>query len=111
MRFAAGVGGGVSFRFSVLQRTLGGGLFDSTTATASGVAPAGTAHVSLLLGSTPGAKLELGVVGIFETHEQRTPPLQRGLAGANVTMSVPAYDILSGPQLAIGPFLGVRFGH
>lgn len=83
VRVAAGLGGGVGVWRVVT-------LSSSDTA----VSLAGDAHVGLLLGSSPGAKLELGGRLLVLSENLSAPS---GASGA--------------VQLFLGPYLGGRFGY
>ena len=116
VRVTLGVAGGVGYRNYSFARTLTNGLTDSTTASAGGISPMFLGEVGLLFGSTPGAKFELAVVGWLDAQSSTVgSPAERGRgvqtpSGSQIAVDVPSYSIITGPQVYIGPMIGIRFG-
>jgi hypothetical protein len=115
VRVTGGVAGGVGVRFMTLVRNVTGDLADASTDSKVGVAPAGVAHLGLLIGSTPGANVELGLMFVAEMQDYATAAAQHSLTstttGASVPSQAPPYALLKDVQLYIGPTLGGRFGY
>ncbi len=68
----------------------------------------------VLLGSSPGTKLYLGILAIVEFAPQHsaTPPIhQNPKTEQPLFYNTPGLDVVSGTQFRIGPVLGFQFGY
>jgi hypothetical protein len=117
VRVTIGAAGGVAFRNVQLARSLSNGLSESSAYSGSVlvVAPGFLGDAGLILGALPGASFVLGAmawvefpasaeVGALETQETTQN-------GTPFNASSGPYTLLSGPQVYVGPYLGLRFGH
>jgi hypothetical protein len=111
-RVTAGIGAGVSVRFIHFERVVSGMLVDRTEANDTAVGPAATGHASILLGATPGVKLEAGFNAVVERLASSTSAERRRTPDPNAQdLNVPSYELMKSVQVYIGPFLGARFGY
>lgn len=108
-RASGGIGAGVALRYVSLERTMTGSLVDDVSTSATRVGAGGVAHLSVLLGSTPGPKLELGVLVSAEGLDLSTAPIDRLVNGTKFT--VRSYDVYKGVQVYLGPVISGRFGY
>lgn len=117
VRFTFGASIGAAYRSVSLKRTT---LDDEWKPGATGYfAPAVFVDAGLLLGSTPGLKLSIGVAAWMEfpgsplTSDRGNPrPVTTSINGVpyGARLDSPEQQLRSGPQLYIGPTLGFQFG-
>jgi hypothetical protein len=117
-RLTLGVAGGAAIRSISLSRAMSNGLSEPSgfSDTETAVSPAGVADVGFIVGSTPGVNFVIGAMAWGElpsTTQTGSQNIQETPAGGGVPFSAQAgpYTLLNGPQVYIGPYLGVRFGH
>lgn len=116
-RLTLGVAGGAVYRQFQLERSLNDGLSESPSysQTASVINPAATGDLGFIIGSTPGFNFVIGAMAWMEfaqsTQISATTSSfsQNGSSSFNATSG--PYTVESGPQVYIGPYLGLRFGH
>ncbi len=118
-RFTFGASPGAMIRKFTLKRETGGALLDSyrtgTSTTGFGL----VTDASVLIGSTPGFKFTVGIVGLIDfTREVKTPSgdpreVTFQFDGRDITAPIktPAYIMAQGLQFYVGPQLGIQFGH
>lgn len=111
-RVSGGLGGGLAIRAAQLQRTTEhdtpGVTSDDVTGKASlFFAPALTADLGVLIGSTPGVKFHAGVLAYAELTPLATPSSEAIDDPASAT---PALDYVTKPQFFLGPTIGAQFG-
>jgi hypothetical protein len=117
VRVTIGAAGGVAFRNVQLDRTMSSGLSESSPYSGSALvaSPGLLGDAGFIFGSPPGASFVLGAMAWVEfpaSAELGAQAIQETTSGGTrfTTTSGP-YTLLSGPQLYVGPYLGVRFGH
>jgi hypothetical protein len=117
-RLSFGVAGGVSFQNIQLTRSMSSGLSESPSYSGSvtAISPGALADLGLIWGSTPGVNFVFGAMAWAEL------PSQTQVSSQNVTETVTGsgsqfgqtsgpFTVLSGPQVYVGPYIGIRFGH
>ena len=117
VRATVAVAGGIATRNYTFSRVLTGGLTDTTSTSVDSLSPTFVWELGLLFGSTPGVKFELAIVGWLDVQSSTVEaPAQKGRGvsstmGSGVTVDVPSFSSVAGPQFYIGPMIGIRFGH
>ncbi len=118
LRFTFGATPGVSVRRFSLHREVGGGVVDSYMTSVVATSFAVTADASVLIGSTPGLKISIGLFAWADfsgrtdtpSGDPRVVTVPSGNHTVNVTLPTPAYTMTDGPQIFVGPQVGIRFG-
>ena len=120
-RLTMGVAGGVSFRNIQMDRSLSNGLSESPaySQTVFTVSPGALGDIGFIVGSTPGVNFVFGGMVWAELPSTTQASGQTTNETANGTQfqvnaggqgSGP-FTVVTGPQVFIGPYLGIRFGH
>ncbi len=116
-RLSFGVAGGVSFRNIQLTRSMSGGLTESPSYSGSvlAVSPGALADLGFIWGSTPGVSFVFGAMAWAELPSQTQVSPQTvqetPSGGAPFSATSGPFTVLSGPQLYVGPYIGIRLGH
>ena len=79
--------------------------------TVHGYAPGFLLDGGVLLGSSPGTKVFLGVMLAIEFAPSHTPTAAKEKTFADQPYGTPGLDIASGTQYRFGPVLGFQFGY
>jgi hypothetical protein len=113
IRFTFGTAFGVSYKSVQLNRDISGDISSTASASAGYVAPGFMFDAGILLGSTPGVKFSLGAVcwidfagddlSVLGSETVHTKTGKLRLPG-----DVPVVE--SGPNVFIGPAIGLQFG-
>jgi hypothetical protein len=119
-RFTVGADAGVSIRRFSLHRETGGSVLDSYKTSVTAANFAVTADASILIGKSPGLQFVAGVFVYADmasttktpSGDDRVLDVPTGTGGNTVqaVLPTPSYVMQSGPEIFIGPQLGVRFG-
>jgi hypothetical protein len=117
VRVTIGAAGGLAFRNVQLDRAMSNGLSESSAYSGSAlvVSPGLLGDAGLIVGSPPGVAFVLGAMAWVEFPSstslgaQEIPETTQG--GTHFNASSGPYTLLSGPQVYLGPYLGLRFGH
>jgi hypothetical protein len=118
-RFSAALGPGLAYRYLLMKRdtVADGGRVGAVSDTGTGYVSALLSlelSAQLLLGES--TALSLGVVSWLEHagDDARSQPRRQAVLigddGPPVPQATPAYDMASGTQWFVGPFLGLAFG-
>ena len=88
----------------------------ASSSTAHSYAPGLLFDGGVLLGSSPGTKLYLGILVALEfaPSHNRTAPIEGKTLGSDATYrnyGTPGLDVASGTQWRVGPVLGFQFGY
>jgi len=81
------------------------------------VSPGFMADLGILIGSTPGFKFHTGIALLveFPPDPVTTPGVSKNLGhdatGQSIPYGTPPIDLSRGPQMVVGPFLAMQFGH
>jgi tetratricopeptide (TPR) repeat protein len=120
VRVTVGAAPGLSLRHYTLTRTLTDGVDASYTDEGTSAAVGVMTDVALLIGTSPGPKLRVGLALWMDFPQGNVlsaggAPLSAtatptGGTGAQVQVERPAFTLQSGSQFLIGPTLGVQFG-
>lgn len=116
VRLTFGTAVGAVHRSFSLRRETKGTVDDSFTASDSYTAPGIVMDWGVMLGSTPGVKLKLGVMAWldFPSNDLATAaqsPRLVAAGGGQKDLPTPSMPMTRGAQFYIGPTLGVQFGH
>lgn len=116
LRLTLGAAGGVAIRSITLTRSVSSGVTDNGYSdNETAVSPAILGDVGFIIGSTPGVNFVLGAMGWVElpstvqTGSQNLQEMPSG--GTAFNAQTGPYTVVSGPQVYVGPYLGMRFGH
>lgn len=116
----ASVAPGVALRRFDVRRSTTGVVVDEYTTSATETAFGAMADAGVLLGSSPGLRLKLGVVvwADFQSGDLTSPSGEprvirfEGSGGqVDANLPTPPYVLASGPHLYVGPVIGLQFGH
>jgi hypothetical protein len=118
VRFTFGATPGISIRRFSLHREVGGSVVDSYITSATATSFSVNADASVMFGKTPGLKV---IIGVFvwadfasrvdtPSGDPRVIGVPVGNGTVDVALPTPPYTMLSGPQIFVGPQVGVRFG-
>jgi hypothetical protein len=116
-RLTLGAAGGVAFRNIQLTRSLSNGVSESSgySDTETAISPAILGDLGFIIGSTPGVNFVIGGMAWVELPSQtqtNSQNLQENPSGGtSFNAASGPFTILNGPQVYIGPYLGIRFGH
>lgn len=99
-RATAGASLGLAIRGVTFKREVTGGIVDASSSSDVLFAPAAILHGGLMLGSSPGTKLTLGVMMTIEALTYASDP----------TPTARSYSVLGGAKVQFGPTLGIRWG-
>ncbi len=116
-RLTLGAAGGVAIRNVALTRSLSNGVSESSgySDSETAISPAILGDLGFIIGSTPGVNFVIGGMAWVElpSQTQSTPQSLQENPGGGTTFSATSgpYTVLNGPQVYIGPYLGLRFGH
>jgi hypothetical protein len=120
VRFTIGAAGGLVIREVFLTRTLSGNAAELPpySDAALVLSPGLTADIGLTIGSVPGASFSFGAM-VWTDFPSATQVPQKGINQSVTTASgstilngtVGPFTVESGPQVYVGPYLGLRWGH
>jgi hypothetical protein len=111
VRLTASIAAGLTIRNFSASRDCGDPGFNES---ASSVDPGLLFDTGMMIGGTPGGKFFVGVLGWADFPAQDTsvgPDPWTSLPPAFFTAPGRSYLLASGPQVYVGPALGVQFGH
>jgi hypothetical protein len=117
-RLTLGAAGGMSIRQITLDRAMSNGISESSpySGNVTAISPAATGDLGFIIGSTPGVNFVIGAMAWAELPSQ-TVVSAKNVAetptsgGNHFNQPSGPYKVLDGPQVFIGPYLGIRFGH
>jgi hypothetical protein len=114
IRFTFGAAFGVSYKDSQLNRDISGDFSSTSSGGAGYVAPGFIFDGGILLGSTPGVKFSLGALCWLDFAADDLAVLDREnvrVNGRTLRLNGAVPVTKSGPNVLIGPAIGLQFGH
>lgn len=119
LRVTGGLDGVLLYRTARYVRTTSSNsdVTHDTSQAESYASPGFMADLGVLVGSTPGLKFHAGIALLVEfppdpvTAPGITKTFGRDTNGASLPYGTPPIDLSRGPQMVVGPFLALQFGH
>ena len=120
-RLTLGAAGGVVYRQIQMDRSMSNGVSESPSLSLSTsvISPAAIGDIGFIVGSTPGVNFIFGGMAWAEfpsTTQVNGQTTNETANGTSFTVSNPGagsgpFTVQNGPQVFIGPYVGIRFGH